>query len=423
MANVKAEKLTEEIMRGVETEIKGILEKVEKCARKGETPSLESIEFVSRRLLLGKAREVVEKAVSLLGTGYSGRFIKCECGGLLESKGNRDKYVKTILGEISVKRAYYHCKDCGKGVFPLEKGLGIGGGHASPALRRAVSLAGVQGSFYGAPVLLREIGEIKVSRVEVRRITEEVAISAEEALKSQAVLPPLEKTDRAYISCDGAMVNTTNGWREIKVGAIYNDAREQKRYVSLIGKADKFGSVLRKTGMATGVWKCPEAIFIGDGAQWIRNQARINFPQASQIVDFYHVKEHITECAKKVFGEGTKKAKLWRKRCISAIYTGGPGKTISLLVEKEVIRRKAVKGLLRYVRSNAERMRYPQYRAKGWKIGSGPVESACKQIVSQRLKLNAGMRWRVENADAIARLRCIWLSNAWNAFWRKVSAA
>ena len=82
-----------------------------------------------------------------------------------------------------------------------------------------------------------------------------------------------------------------------------------------------------------------------------------------------------------------------------------------------------MKELLKYIVPNKDRMRYPEYRAKGWQIGSGPVESACKQIVSQRLKLNGGMRWRVENAEAMARLRCLYLSNAWETFWERMDAA
>jgi len=419
MKDAEIELFVEQIMKALGEEIKEIIKQAVESEKK---PSLEQLEFLVRHLLLRKAREVLQGIVEILGTGYKGVSIACECRGLLRFRGNIKKYVKTILGEINAKRAYYRCSSCGRSIAPLDDELGIGKGHASVGLKRVISLAGVTGSFHGAPKVLAELAEIKASAKQVQRITEEVAISARGAQKSHSILPSLDKTERAYISCDGAMVNTTKGWREIKVGAVYNDAKEGKRYVSLVGKAAKFGSVLRRTGMAVGVWDCKEVIFIGDGAPWIRKQARINFPQAMQIVDFYHVKEHITECANKVFSEATKKAKRWRKRCVSAIYTGGAEKLIPILQDEKWIRHDAVKDLLRYVRTNAARMRYPLYRAKGWQIGSGPVESACKQIVTQRLKLNAGMKWRVENADAIARLRCIWLSNAWDALWQRKAA-
>src|SRR5579864_7880654 len=69
-------------------------------------------------------------------------------------------------------------------------------------------------------------------------------------------------------------------------------------------------------------------------------------------------------------------------------------------------------------------MEYPEYRAKGWQIGSGPVESACKTVVGQRLKL-AGMRWGEDGTDALCHLRALFQSEhgPWDAFWRRQATA
>lgn len=419
MKDTQIEHLAEEIVAGLKTEIKQLLGAV---ADSQSRPDFAHMEFLARRLLLEKAREVMQAAVETIGTGYMGASIVCTCGGTLRFVDYRGKYIKTILGEVSLRRAYYHCRKCGKSFVPIDDELGLGKGHASPGLRRVVSLAGITGSFYGAPKLLKEIGEIEVNAKQVQRVTEQVAAGVEKVEETCGLLPVLEKTDRAYISCDGAMVNTTGGWREVKLGAIYNDGDQPKRYLARIGKAQEFGAALRREGARAGVWKCGEAIFIGDGAPWIREQARINFPQAVQIVDFYHVKEHITGCANKLFGEGRPRTKRWRALCVGTLYKRGGSQLLSLLGRSRYRRRKAPKELAKYVQPNVDRMNYPEYRAKGWQIGSGPVESACKQIVSQRLKLNAGMRWRVENAEAIGRLRCLYLSNAWETFWQRLDA-
>lgn len=76
-----------------------------------------------------------------------------------------------------------------------------------------------------------------------------------------------------------------------------------------------------------------------------------------------------------------------------------------------------------YFTNNKERMRYNQYKAKGYQIGSGTVESACKHIVSQRLK-QAGMTWSIQGADAIIQLRILWKNDEWQKFWdnRKLAA-
>ncbi len=74
--------------------------------------------------------------------------------------------------------------------------------------------------------------------------------------------------------------------------------------------------------------------------------------------------------------------------------------------------------LLGYLKKNLPRMDYPTYLAKGWLIGSGSIESACKTVVAQRLKL-AGMRWREKGTDAVCHLRALYKSERaqWELFW------
>jgi hypothetical protein len=79
-----------------------------------------------------------------------------------------------------------------------------------------------------------------------------------------------------------------------------------------------------------------------------------------------------------------------------------------------------VSELLGYLENHVHRMEYPEYLARGWCIGSGAVESACKTVVGQRLKL-AGMRWGEEGGDAVCHLRALYRSEKgqWDAFWRR----
>jgi hypothetical protein len=80
--------------------------------------------------------------------------------------------------------------------------------------------------------------------------------------------------------------------------------------------------------------------------------------------------------------------------------------------------RECRKDVVTYFTNQVHRMDYPAYRAKGWCIGSGVVESACKRVVGQRLK-GAGMRWGEDGADAVCHLRALFLSDKgqWDAFW------
>ena len=89
------------------------------------------------------------------------------------------------------------------------------------------------------------------------------------------------------------------------------------------------------------------------------------------------------------------------------------------LPEEACVRQKLAE-VLAYLHKNVHRMDYPTYLAKGWLIGSGAVESACKTVVGQRLKL-AGMRWRETRYRQVCHLRALYKSerNQWEAFWRR----
>ena len=73
--------------------------------------------------------------------------------------------------------------------------------------------------------------------------------------------------------------------------------------------------------------------------------------------------------------------------------------------------------MIGYVEPNVARMDYPSYRSAGLHVGSGPIESACKQLVTARLK-QSGMRWTVAGAEQTLALRCCWLNGDWDAFWQ-----
>jgi hypothetical protein len=84
--------------------------------------------------------------------------------------------------------------------------------------------------------------------------------------------------------------------------------------------------------------------------------------------------------------------------------------------------REAHRVLLVYFANQVHRMDYPAYQKKGWPIGSGPVEAACKQVVNERLKCT-GMRWGEPGADSVCHLRAIYRSepSQWEEFWNSLS--
>lgn len=167
-----------------------------------------------------------------------------------------------------------------------------------------------------------------------------------------------------------------------------------------------------------------ELITCGDGADWIWKQMDINFPMAAhQFLDFYHFSEHVHAAASALYGEGTDKAHRWAAEKLHTVKHEGSERLMRSL--RESLRRRtrtsdreALNSLIAYATKHLTRMNYPLLRQQGIDIGTGPEESACKNVVGKRLK-GVGMRWTTDNLEAMARLRAITAGSAGMAgFWK-----
>lgn len=240
--------------------------------------------------------------------------------------------------------------------------------------------------------------------------------------------------NKAYLEIDGCMLNSTEGWRENKLATIYSEADVVKR-----GAGEKQRvSILHKTlvsSFAQGVenfqkrveyWlKKTQKIFarklivISDGAVWIENIVKRVAQDAIHILDWYHAKEKIYTCAKAIYGELSPKVAEWAEPLCNLLWNGNADAVIAAL---EVQARKSKNSTPLYELRNyfAERrsmIRYDEFRARGYTIGSGAIESANKYAIQDRLK-KSGMRWSIRGANAVAKLRTLYLSGLWDAHWQ-----
>ena len=227
-----------------------------------------------------------------------------------------------------------------------------------------------------------------------------------------------------YGMWDGTCVNTVeDGWREVKIGLIMDEQKRQKVYSAGFGSWEELGEELREIASLMGVRACTQMVCIGDGAGWVKRIQERFFPTARFILDFYHALEHIGECSREVYGEGTEKGRKWYERCKEKLYLYGGERLCKYLRRwkgqlDEGEKEKGEK-LLNYLEPRVEYMDYPRYRSEGLEIGSGDVESACKNVIGARLK--RGKRWKLENAEAMLNLLCI--QNSFPAVkWSKLCA-
>jgi hypothetical protein len=267
---------------------------------------------------------------------------------------------------------------------------------------------------------------INVSAKTVERVAESVGsqIGREAAKVESDVLSGLTKVpelapERLYITVDGAMAPMKNGWRECKVAAVYEATTNSKgdavardiEHVGTFGDAEAIGDKVYALAFRRGVEHCKDVVVLGDGGRWIWKQAASNFPEATQILDFYHAAEHLSEVAKAWHGAQTPKAEKWLEARCNDFLEGRHETVMRSMrawkpVEESQI--KAKHDNLGYFQRNRDRMHYDKYRAKGMHIGSGIAESSCKCLVQARLK-GSGMRWTENGAESILQLRRLWL--------------
>jgi len=432
----KSESITEKIMTEIYPKIK---EFVSETIVRSKEMDFGQIEEKVSDLSNQFSQLVANEALKAIGTGYIGRCIQCECGGVLEYHSNRCWKLKSLNGELEVYRAYYYCEKCKSSKIPLDAQLCFEGKHQSIGVRRRMALEGMAQPFEEAEKLLGESG-ISVSSKEIQLESEEIGQEVHHQVETEVEsfwsgeneIKLEGKPTRLYITADGTTVRTEEGHKEVKIGSVYETPPAQGALANDIqhtggfSEAEDFGKKLYVLAAKRGYEQALEVIFLGDGAKWIWKMASYHFPKAIQILDWYHAEEHLWNVCKLVYGEGAKKTEDWVREQLEYLSQGDVEAVIISLMYLSSSNREVVKKIeenITYFENNQGRMHYDEYKSKGYHIGSGTAESACKHVIGQRLK-QAGMTWSLKGAEAILQLRILWKNNEWDRFWqtRKMAA-
>jgi Uncharacterised protein family (UPF0236) len=411
---------------------------------------LEATEMAIRSSMHQVGGVLLERLLAL-DPGYRGPRTKCRLGHEAEFVDYRSKDVQTVLSQVRLHRAYYHCAPCQEGVIPRDAELDIVRTSFSPGVRRLMGRVGGKEPFEEGRADLEALAGIVVKTKEVERTAEAIGEQIEEfskrerkaALAGKVVL--IHPVPKMYVVIDGTGVpmvpretqdrlgKDETGkakTRETKLGCVFTQTGLDERgrpvrdeastsYVGAIENAEEFGRRIFTEAIRRGCRRAEKIIVLGDGAVWIWNLADEHFPGAVQIVDLYHAREHLFSIAKLLYSPGTPKAKAWSEARITELDAGDVERITSAIARLRP-NTSALKDELRkartYFQTNAERMRYNRFRTQGLFIGSGVVEAGCKTIIGRRLK-QSGMRWTVRGANAIIALRCCDRSGRWEAFW------
>jgi hypothetical protein len=373
------------------------------------------------------------------------------CGEAARFEGYRPKTVTGVLGEMVLQRGYYHCGHCHQGYFPWDEQLRLSGQRLTPGARELTTLAGIVDTFGEASerTLIKMCG-IYLSESTVQHTTEAAGQDVGERLEKGQVFGPREewkwhKDARGrtcgYVSADstgipmqGSEPGSKADGRMAYVGMIFNplprDAKKRDtvampcdgaRYLAGFYTLEELGQQLRRQGAHVGMDPVEQWIALTDGGSGLENFMDVNFPRAQKILDFRHATEHLETFAAK-YRPGKVGKRLLEAWCHTLKHAGG--QRVLQLAERLKPERMTAEAaeehgkLLTYLGNHVHKMDYPEYLRRGWQIGSGAIESACKNVINRRLCMG-GMRWGEPGSDAVAHLRALYRSDPgqWEAYW------
>jgi hypothetical protein len=353
--------------------------------------------------------------------------------------GNVPRTIHTLFGDIAVERNWYKAADADSGRFPLDDALRLIDGY-TPALAGLICRSAAREPFGNAHADLQAYTGLEVDARQFQRLAARVGPLAEEFLRATPV-PATTTAARVYVELDGTGAplrhselegrhgKGTDGkaqTHEIKVAAIFTEQPRPGQppwrdlnsttYVATDERCGPFGPMARAEFMRRFAGQ-PETVALGDGAPWIWECFRIHFPWAVQIVDFHHAAERLGTLAERVYRRDSREWKRLRRKWVTKLWNG---KIDALFASVRAAlprrQRKAGEKALEYFETHRERMRYDLFRQKGYFIGSGVVEAACKTIVCQRFKCS-GMHWSQRGLKHLLSIRTALLSNRYQDFW------
>jgi hypothetical protein len=374
--------------------------------------------------------------------GYRGPRVECGSGHEAGFVAYRDKVIDTVLGPVTLTRAWYHCARCKHGLAPRDAELEVAGQSMSPGLSVMNDKAAAALPFARAAGLLEDLAGVRLTAKRVERAAEASGAAQAAASRGHArlladrkvvPLPPAPLPDKLYAVIDGTGVPVTSRetagregksedgrarTREARLAAFFtqdklNDEgypvrdRSSSSYIATFEPAATFADLVKAEGIRRGAGHVRQMTIIGDGAAWIWGIATAKFPEATQIVDLYHAREHLYGLARTLEFMLLDRKDEWlaaRLEDLDYGYIDGIA-AAARAYPLEGAKKDEVDKALHYFEANAPRMRYHWFRQCGLFVGSGVVEAGCKAIIGQRLK-QSGMRWTVNGADAINTLRC-----------------
>ncbi len=295
----------------------------------------------------------------------------------------------------------------------------------SPCLKEKLVYIGQLDCYERGGEIAEYLLGIKTNDTAIYRLTDQVGLQCEELVKDVDFRKSisLKRDEKMYVQCDGSMLLTReDGWKEVKLGRVFKSSAihseradrqwiRSSEYVAHLGLHSEFEN--KMSMIVDEVYKTNKdrVIFVGDGARWMWSWCEAEYPQAIQILDFYHAMEHIGQFIKSISNSTIEQDKYMKKLGHILKYKGVDTverylSNIPLTSQKK---QEEYRKLKTYMTNNRKRMDYPKYIADGYLIGSGAIESAHRTVLQKRMK-QSGQRWSIKGLKRMMNLRVLYMS-------------
>jgi hypothetical protein len=330
----------------------------------------------------------------------------------------------------------------GRGFSPLDEELALRPGRYSPYVQQCVVRLGTWLPFEQVPEALAWFTQVPVGRETARRLTERAgaALVAPETARVEQLEQdwpaPVAPLTLHQLSVDGAMVPLVHGeWAEVKtlaIGRVVPRGGEphatELSYFSRLADADTFRRLAWVETHRRGVTVAPRVCAVVDGAEWCQTFLTRHCPDAVRILDFPHAAGYVSAAAQAMFGPGSPEASEWLSAHLHTLKHADPTTVLAALralpVAESLTPEAAAEkrdSAVAYLEARLPQLQYAQFRAAGYPIGSGAVESANKLVVEARLK-GSGMHWARSNVNPMVALRALACSDRWPEGWTQIWA-
>jgi len=405
-------------------------------------------EILNKILMLGNS--LMQVYIATVGTGDSGKIVELQDGKKLKHVATRPITHTTIFGEIKINREYYH-KALEGSVFPLDSQINLPDRTYSYLLERFSMGVALNDSYDESKKYINELFGINLPSSSIQKMSEKSSRYFEEFYKEKKI-DSTRAGEVIVVSGDGKGLpikneknsepkkrlgrGEKNGKKKMAlVGTVYNvepqynfenrkfDVKNKKVWAFLENK-ERTMELLRND-VSSRIEKnsfINDIVFLADGEKGLWNLKRKYFPEAVEILDWYHMTEYLWKAVYVFYLEGSQESVNWIKKMEQKMFDGRVMdviKGIKVRITKNNIKGNKLKTLekvIEYFRNNKDRMKYNEYINNGYPIGSGNVESACRHLVKDRME-KTGMRWKCKGAQSILSLRATYINGDLNDYW------